>query len=749
MKKMLVLIALLLCLAALAACAEGGALLPLDENENVSALLTDGQTLYIVGDALYTWREGDAAPRRWEDRIDLPGPEEGGWRLAFEGLTFFTDGTALRGGRLLTDADGVAEALQLCEVAFNGDGSVGAQNVRTLRAPAAMRDCGLAYLTALCAQDGTLYVLGYASDGAALCALEEGDADSARAESLKSWGDFHLLATPEGVLLSEEGFDEGTPIYRAGLDGRVEKLCDLPPFTGAVAADPETGAVFAVLDGRVRSVDLESGALGEAVSALQLFVDGAAALNGGGRYAARMGGFVSVVDAESPLDPDGVMTCAESFSAPWMDQALLRFAVAHPELALARVDARMEDALDGMLTRSQDVDVYITDTRDGAAAYWALLNRGFMLPLERESLRAFQARMYPAIQQGTARDGALCALPVDVSGWGLGVGEAALARLGLSISDVPGDWEGFLDFLEDSINPRLSDLAPGAQFTYAGLTAEGFRYHLRMAILNAWVNCAAAAGVEPDYGDARLLALLERLDGMDFTAYRLEEAGMPSDEGGEDGWSDGYGYSYGSGEVYLIQFSAPYAFGNDIVEGTPLLLGFGDDLPGTLPLNMTAAFVNPYTAHPEAALDLMEAILENLPPQTECALCPDRNEPLLRPGAEAVKAGHERALVDLRARLDAAGEKDRQALEEELSALESEMEDYERIGQWLVSPEKLEWYRAQGDRVRVAAPSWFEKDASGEAGQLLEQYTDGLISARDFLDAVNRKARMMALEAGE
>ena len=145
----------------------------------------------------------------------------------------------------------------------------------------------------------------------------------------------------------------------------------------------------------------------------------------------------------------------------------------------------------------------------------------------------------------------------------------------------------------------------------------------------------------------------------------------------------------------------------------------------------------------------MEAILENLPPQTECALCPDRNEPLLRPGAEAVKAGHERALVDLRARLDAAGEKDRQALEEELSTLESEMEDYERIGQWLVSPEKLEWYRAQGDRVRVAAPSWFEKDASGEAGQLLEQYTDGLISARDFLDAVNRKARMMAREAGE
>ena len=46
----------------------------------------------------------------------------------------------------------------------------------------------------------------------------------------------------------------------------------------------------------------------------------------------------------------------------------------------------------------------------------------------------------------------------------------------------------------------------------------------------------------------------------------------------------------------------------------------------------------------------------------------------------------------------------------------------------------------------IQAPSWFEKDTSGEAWQLLGQYNDGLIPARQFLAAVAQKARMMALE---
>ncbi len=745
MKKLFILMALLLiCLGA----ARGeNRLLALGEGEYIGGLCTDGKALYIQGDALHVWRAGDEAVQSWADAVDLPEPESSGisWRQAFDGLILFTDGATLRGGRLLTDEDGAAEALQLCDLALTDAGTVEARNVQTLPAPAAVRDGGLAYLTGLCAQDGVLYLSGYANDGAVLCAVDFADA-SARVEALGGWNTFRLLATPDGPILAEEGDDAGATLYRAGRDGHVRKLCELPPFTGGVTADPATGAVFAVLDGRVCPVDLQAGELGAPVSTAPLRVDGAAAL--GGQYVAWMGSRVAVLDASEPLDAGGVISYAASFSAPWLDGALLDFAVAHPELALAQANLPAERVLEGMLTQSKDVDVFLFDTRDGAAAYDALRNRGFMLPLDgREALRAFYERLYPGIRRATASGGAFAALPVDVSGMGLGVGEAALARLGLSIADVPDTWQGFLDFLEGAILPRLSRLGPGASFTYADLSAEGFRYNLRSAILKDWVNCAAADGALPDYGDPRLLALLERLDAMDFTAYGLAPEGPPDDESAEEeAWFGGYGYSYGSGEVVLIQFGAHCDFDDDGVEGTPLLLGFGDDLPGVMPLNMTAAFVNPYTAHADAALDLMEALLGHLPARTEYALCPDLTEPVLRDGYERTMAKYDERIEETRARIDAAPEADRQAMEEALTQLEAQREAYERTGKWLISPEKLAWYRAHGDRVCVATPSWFDKDASGEAWQLMDQYAAGLLPARAFLDAVNRKARMMEME---
>ena len=196
----------------------------------------------------------------------------------------------------------------------------------------------------------------------------------------------------------------------------------------------------------------------------------------------------------------------------------------------------------------------------------------------------------------------------------------------------------------------------------------------------------------------------------------------------------------------LLQFTVPYGFEDSGAGDTPLLLGFGDDLPGAMAFEATVAFVNPYSAHPEAALDLVEALLDGLPPQTQYMLCPDLSEPLVRPDYEQAKADGERLVVDCRDRLDTAGPKDRQALEAELAALEAEQVEYERTGKWLIPPEKLAWYRAHGERACVAAPGCFEKDATGEAWRLLDQYADGLLPAREFLAAVNQKARMMALE---
>ena len=69
-------------------------------------------------------------------------------------------------------------------------------------------------------------------------------------------------------------------------------------------------------------------------------------------------------------------------------------------------------------------------------------------------------------------------------------------------------------------------------------------------------------------------------------------------------------------------------------------------------------------------------------------------------------------------------------------------------GIWLIPEDKLSWYRAHDDCVIARSPSWFEQDGTGEAGELLRQYDAGLISTREFLAAVDQKARMQALEQG-
>ena len=741
MKRMLA-ICLLICWLGAAALGEGNVLLTPREDEYYHAMLTDGKALYLVGSKLLIWREGRDAPERWEDGVDLP--DGNSWRSAFAGLGFFMNGDALCGARLLMDGDGEAEALQLCAIALTDAGRAEARDVRTLKLPAALRDSGVFDLQDVCVVDGVVYLLAYGERGCVLCAADTAGSGAVSVrEPKQSWNDFRLFAAPGGPILAEMGYDEGTTLYRVAPDGAQDALCRLPPFTGGVAVDPLTGAAFAVLDGRIRPVDMESGTLGDPVSALPLWIQEAAAFDGGRRYAALMQNAVAVVDANGPMPEASVLSFSSCVSGGWMDQALLEFTVAHPELALAKAERPAEQVLDDMLTRSADVDVFIMDMTEGAGAYEALLTRGYMLPLDgRAALREFCGRMYPGIQRWMSAEGEFVALPIQVYGRRLGVSEALLGRLDLTLSDVPDTWMGFLEFLEDDIQPRLDRLGPDAGLTYGDLKALDFRFYLRMQLLEDWTQAARAAGVAADYGDERLLQLLEKVDGLDYAALGLEEGASGDWETG------GHGYSYGSEDRYLIQFSAPCDLQEPEQTGTPLLLGFGEDLPGAMALNVCAAFINPYTAHPEAALDLMETLLKHLPEPTRYALCPDLTEPLLRPEAEQALEDYRREIDRLRSALEGAEPSDRQLLEAELAQEERLLESYEARWKWLVAPGQLQWYRANGSRLTALAPDWFDQDSSGEAYELMRQYDADLIDARQFLAAVSQKARMMALEAG-
>ena len=754
MKHKIMALVTLLCaaLAAIlaAACAEGNLLM---EADSPSSLIWDGETLYVQDSrGLSTWRDGETALTEWRDEIDLPGPEDSvdeeglfSWREGFDGARLFLYDGRLCGARLLEEGDGAAKALQLCDIRLDG-GAIRGENVRELPVPKVLKDEGLYGINSLCVTGGVLYMSGFGEDGNYIYTVDSADPKRNHLEALDGWSDgVSFLPTAGGVLLAEEIFDAGyqTALYSFSLDAGRTELCDVSVRPNAIATAPDAEEIFVVENGRVRPLEIETGAPGPAVSALPLPAEGCALIDGGRRLAAIIDQHVAILDTTGELPEDGTLTVKGILNEHWFNDALLSYAVAHPEMPATLVyQAVGEEALDEMLTRSEETDVFVIGADD--SVYRALLGRGYLLPLDGSAtLSGIANRLYPGVREAMSREGALCALPLFAWSRGPGLGEEALERLGFALSDVPGTWQGFLDFIEDDVRPRLDRLGEHERFTYDEMEMGTFRTELRMAILNDWAWCAEAAGVVPDYEDPRLVGLLERVDGMDLSGYGLEED-RPR-EG--DGFFMG-GYSYGGDTQYLLHWQTDYAFAeySDYDMGTPLRLGFGDDLPAVLPLKLTVACVNPFSRHREQAVALLEELADRLPLTAQYTLCPDLTVPAQLPNAEEIIAAYEENIARYQKELDEAEPSERQAAEQTVADWQ---EDYRRFmseGIWLIPEGRLDWYRSHDDHVSAVGPTWFE--SAGEAAELMSQYMDGLISAREFLTAVNKKARMMALEHG-
>ena len=738
MKRLILLTLALALLLVLPATAENR-LLEANEDSYFRAVLAVGDALVLVeNDVLYTWREGDAALTAWTPDFKLENPywEENGAQL-YE-LAFFDDGGALRGMRLLRDDGFSYRGLQLFDVVFSDGGTVGGENAVELALPGDIGSMEWFDLKQVVCREGLLYVLGE-GENMALCVIDPEKPRAASLQTLQSW-DSALTALPDGALLATSSYDSDgrLELFRVDANGSLEPLCPLDADADSVAADPVTGTVYAASEGRVCPVDLMTGELGEAVAALSLEVRCAAVTPGGDRYAAAMqNGGVAVLETGSRLDEDAVLRISSSRSDEWLNRAVQRFALEHPEITPV-LGYDPENVLEAMMTRSANTDVYIMDLQY-TADYQALLERGFMLPLDgSETLRALYERVYPGIQPFIGRDGVPMALPVAVNSSTMGIDDALLEKLGLSAAEVPDSWPEFLDFMERELRPRLDRLGEHESFTYDDMTADGLRYFLFTAILRDWAQASRAAGVVTDYEDPRLVETLEKLDAMDFTAY-----GLPEDEDGEDG----FGYGWGGETRYLLQIGSDFTPGNVYgIEGTPIALGFGGDLPGVFSLSLSCAFVNPYSPRAEAAVTFLASLADALPAEVEYALCPDLNEPVKRDDWEKRVAEWEESVANWEAKVESATAAEKQEAEEILDTVRREYDSFMRLEIWLVPEGRLQRYRALGDRLTVALPTWFEQD--GEAWELMEQYRSRVLSARDFLREVNGKARMMELERG-
>lgn len=565
-------------------------------------------------------------------------------------------------------------------------------------------DLGLdAYLEEICAyKDGLLLALSvqYTQEGNVAC-LYSVDPEAEEAE---------LLAE---VPLTGRGYPDGL-VYRADND------------TLYFAMNGELWALPGMDAERLESV---------ASLPVEASYDVRPILTSEGYYIT--GSYEAVVrrNTDPALRSDVRLTVQKNYNSS-INNAYYAFSAEYGDVDVVMVE-QVEDVVQAMMNRSSDVDIYCLSV--DSAEYEAVYSRGYMAELtESEELSAFIDSLYPFAREACVKDGELLGVPVEFYVDSMGYDPEAFARLGLTEEDVPTTWQAFFESLE----PLAAKVAEVEGMTlFDGFEDYGSaRYMLLDTMIASYMAYISQPGSELAFDTVAFRGALNACEAVDWTALGLAE---PED-------MNGYSWTSSSGEsTHDALFSS---YGNPTaetyaVQGSfqPLPLGF--DGSRQLSAQMTVAFVNPFSQHREEAVAFLEAVAREMEPLLKIQLCPEENEPVKNPSYDTMLVAYDQMIADAQAQLDAAEtEAEKQAYAAILAEYEKVRADFLRYGAWQASEESIARYRAFTPQIIVIRNLGMGGDNASAFYELQNQFTQGLITADEFIEGVDGKLQMMMLE---
>ena len=391
----------------------------------------------------------------------------------------------------------------------------------------------------------------------------------------------------------------------------------------------------------------------------------------------------------------------------------------------------LNDLQQAIMNQDSTVDIYTIDM--ASLSFSALLNRGFMAPLDSsEVLCSLVDSMYPAVKESVRRDGHLYCVPLSAYGYTLGIDKTAFLNAGFTEADIPTSWDGFFDLLERF--PQVADGKPVKAFA-PYYTVQDLKISLFDVILESYQNYLNA-GNDASYKFTTpvMLEILDRLDALNYEALGImEEYSEENNDWVEHG--------------YVFETGTPVTIPSYISDAEPLLLSFSGEKPiGSY--RTTVAFVNPYSTHITEAIAFLEAVANNIDKTSAYTFSPENNEPVRYPSWEQYKASLAESIEQTKAQLENATDENRESLEEMLSMLEKELEDQE-TGGWEISPDSIASYQARAEQLVPMSYDFFRlvidsNDASFT--EILSRFYQGESTPRDLLEAIDQKYQMMRLE---
>ena len=338
-----------------------------------------------------------------------------------------------------------------------------------------------------------------------------------------------------------------------------------------------------------------------------------------------------------------------------------------------------------MLTGSDEFDVYVTSLN--WPDYDALYDKGYLVPLEDEELKAWAARVYPGMAEAFTRDGDLVAIPVEIDIEGMTYNPRVTQALG--ISELPTTMREFFHLLAQLSHSDLGDY----------FVLDPYEPNLKKTMLYWFLGKALFASQQLEdtrgfFNTPEMRATLEEFEQINFDAF-------------PQGWEDGDDYTKDvlfSSNILNCDWYYWYqgVYHSDAIV-MPLSVQPGQ--PGFLYASMCVAIINPHSRHPQAARLLLKALWADLPETMQANLLADWDTPLW---AEPLEEG--------------------------------------KPPEYLISPEDLAVYQSYAPLVRIDHDDGLGFDGEDLLVDLASRYLAGNLTAEEFLDTLDERWSMMLLE---
>lgn len=355
------------------------------------------------------------------------------------------------------------------------------------------------------------------------------------------------------------------------------------------------------------------------------------------------------------------------------------------------------DILQSMMNRDAHTDVYLLSYQSNE--FNALYNRNYLIDLSsNEKIAASTARMYPYIQDAVKQDGKIVAVPVYAYGGTLGVNVDTMKMLGMKEEDLPHTWNQFFDWME-----KLPEMMENVQVK---ISWED-RMYLRTMILESMIEqyelwMEKKGDKEYAFNNPILCDLIRRLNNLDYDGLRAREHVEYDPENEEDGYYDDGG---DDDNMVLLESYISTTMNGDVYY-VPLFLSFADDEDPVIPTELEVAFVNPYSEHPQEAMEFLGVLLNNLDLDNQYTIYTDKTEPIRNPSENESLTMIQEAIEAYKAKIETAEGDKKADLEENLKNLEENQKDIERYS-WRISPELIERYQKNINLYKVRGYSFY------------------------------------------